>query len=165
MTPELQRLIRVARIGPDGFDTRVEATATECAALAERMQIPAVQAMSCRFHLRREGESVVVADGWLQARVTQICIVSAEDVEAAVEERFRVRFVPAGEEADDPDPDSDDELAYEGDSVDVGEAAAEQLALALDLYPRIPGAVLPEIEAEDDANPFAALAALRGPQS
>jgi uncharacterized metal-binding protein YceD (DUF177 family) len=161
MMPELQRPVRVARIGSDGFDVLVEPTEPERVALAARMQIPAVEAMTCRFHVRREGYLVVVAEGWLQARVMQTCIVSAEDFETTVEERFRIRFVPAGEESDDPDPDSDDELPYEGDSVDVGEAAAEQLALALDPYPRMPDAVLPEIETEDDTNPFAALAALR----
>ena len=43
-------------------------------------------------------------------------------------------------------------------TIDLGEAAAEQLALALDPYPRAPGAVL-EMEEEPEAAPFAALAA------
>ena len=41
--------------------------------------------------------------------------------------------------------------------LDLGEAAAEQLALSLDPYPRAPGAELPEVATEAEANPFAAL--------
>jgi uncharacterized metal-binding protein YceD (DUF177 family) len=164
MIPELHRPVPIVRIGPQGFDLLVEATPTECIALAERMQIPAVHALSCQFHLRPEGASVVVAHGRLLARVVQTCIVSLEDFEATVDEPFRVRFVPAGTESDDADPESDDEIPYEGDSLDLGEAAAEQLALALDPYPRMPDAALPEVDADPDAHPFAALAALRRKQ-
>ena len=42
-------------------------------------------------------------------------------------------------------------------------ATIEQLALALDPYPRAPGAELPEIEAEPEAHQFAALGALKRP--
>jgi hypothetical protein len=41
--------------------------------------------------------------------------------------------------------------------LDLGEAVAEQLALALDPYPRVPGAELPEIESDPQERPFAAL--------
>ncbi len=78
-----------------------------------------------------------------------------------VEESFQVRFVPSGEETDDIDPDADDEVGYEGNQIDLGEAAAEQLALALDPYPRMPDADLPEAEADVDLHPFGGLAGLR----
>ena len=42
-----------------------------------------------------------------------------------------------------------------------GEAAAEQLALALDPYPRSPDAVLPDVPDDPEAQPFAALAPLQ----
>ena len=148
MTPELHRPVRIARIGPDGFALRIEASPAECAALAERMLIPTVHALTCTFHLRREGDSVIAAQGHLHARVVQTCVV---------------RFVPAGEESDDPDPEADDELPYEGDVLDLGEAAAEQLGLALDPYPKMPGAVPPEADPEADPHPFAPLASLRKP--
>ena len=104
---------------------------------------------------------MVVADGELHADVLQTCIVSLDDFDAVVDEAFRVRFVPAGEETDDQDPEADDEIPYEGDVLDLGEAAAEQLGLALDPYPRMPDAALPEVEEDADLHPFAALAALR----
>ena len=59
------------------------------------------------------------------------------------------------------DPESVDEIAFVDGTLDLGEAAAEQLALALDPYPRAPDAVMPDISDEQAAHPFAALERLR----
>ncbi len=161
MTPEFHRPVSLDRIGPQGLTLAVEATPAECAALAIRMKLPAVQAVSCVFHLMREGRDTVLARGHLRAGITQTCVVSLEDFEAPLEETFQVRFVPSGEESDDIDPEADDEIPFEGNLIDLGEAAAEQLGLALDPYPRMPGATLGEAEAEAEPHPFAALSGLR----
>jgi uncharacterized metal-binding protein YceD (DUF177 family) len=157
MTPEFHRPLSLDRIGPQGLDMTVEATAAECSALAERMNIPAVLALSCEFHLIREGRDRVLARGALRASVTQTCVISLEEFDAPVQEVFQVRFVPSGEESDDDDPESDDEIPFEGNAIDLGEAAAEQLGLALDPYPRMPGVEMPEVESEPEDHPFAAL--------
>jgi uncharacterized metal-binding protein YceD (DUF177 family) len=157
MTPELHRPLPLDRIGPKGLDITVEATPAECAALAERMRLPAVLALSCAFHLTRESRDTVLARGVLRARVTQTCVVSLVDFDAPLEEIFQIRFVPSGQESDDIDPDSDDEIPFEGNQIDLGESAAEQLALALDPYPRMPGVEMPDTEDDPDAHPFAAL--------
>ena len=163
ITSELHRPVLLDRIGPAGQDVTVEATPAECAALADRMQVPAVHALTCRFHLVREDRDHVIARGHLRARITQTCIVSLEDFETDVEDVFQVTFVPAGEETDEIDPEADDDLPYEGNTIDLGEAAAEQLGLAIDPYPRMPGAELPEADTDDEQppHPFAALGALR----
>jgi Large ribosomal RNA subunit accumulation protein YceD len=161
VTPELHRPIAVEHIGPGGLDVAVEANAAECAALAARMDIPAVLSLTCRFHLARDSAGGLLAHASLTARVVQTCVVSLEDFAAPVEEHFAVRCVPAGEESDDADPGALDEIAYADGVLDLGEAAAEQLALALDPYPRAPGAVLPDIQDEAPAGPFDALAARR----
>lgn len=160
MSVELSRVIELGRIGPAGLDVRVDAGTAECGALAQRMNLPSVLSLRCDFHLSLDGEAVD-ARGHLRARVVQTCIVSLEEFEATVEERFQVRFVPSGTESDDEDPDSIDELPYEGHAIDVGEAAAEQLGLALDPYPRMPGATLPDDVTAEHTGAFAALAALR----
>jgi hypothetical protein len=157
MTPEFHRPLMLDRIGPSGLDITVEATKDECAALSRRMHLPAVQSLSCTFHLTRESDTVFLARGTLRAQVTQTCIVSVEDFDAAVEDLFQVRFVPAGEESEDLDFDADDEIPYEGRQLDLGEAAAEQLALALDPYPRRPGVDLPDTDLDPESHPFAAL--------
>lgn len=157
MIPEFHRPLSLDRIGPQGLDLTVEASVGECAALAVRMNLPAVLAVSCVFHLIREGRDNVLARGVLRARVTQNCVVSLEDFDTAVEEVFQVRFVPSGEESDDIDPESDDEIPFEGNLIDLGEAASEQLGLALDPYPRMPGIEMQALEDEPQAHPFAAL--------
>ena len=166
MRPEFHRPALVERIGPNGLAVTVEATRAECDALAERLAIPAVASLLCHWTLRRVPPAgTVEAEGRLQACVTQTCVVSTEDVEADIAEAFSVRFVPSGHENDDLDPEAADEIPYEGASLDLGEAAAEQLALALDPFPRAPGATLPEQHEAEAAelNPFAALTARRAP--
>lgn len=160
---ELTRPVALDRIGTQGLDLTLDASEAECNALAVRMKLPAVHALSCTFHLSRESRDVVAAHGLLRARITQTCVVSLEDFETWVEENFEVRFVPAGEETDDIDPEAVDDIPYEGNQIDLGEAAAEQLGLALDPYPYIPGAELPDMEADIDVerHPFARLAGLR----
>lgn len=102
--PEFHRPVALDRITTHGLDLTLDASRTECAALAERMNLPAVHALSCAFHLIRESRDVVVARGYLRARVTQTCVISLEDFETDVGEGFQVRFVPSGEETDDIDP-------------------------------------------------------------
>jgi uncharacterized metal-binding protein YceD (DUF177 family) len=157
MTSEFFRPLSLDRIGLTGLDITIEADPAERLALAERMQIPAVLGLSCTFHLIREGRDTVLARGVLRARVTQICVITLDEFDAPLEEVFQVRFVPSGEESDEIDPDADDEIPFEGNTIDLGEAAAEQLGLALDPYPRIPGVEMPAVEEEPDDHPFAAL--------
>ena len=161
MTQEFPRPLALEQIGPDGFDISVDADAAECAALAVRMHLPAIQSLSCRFHLRPGTAGTLHATGSLNARITQTCIVSLDDFPSGIAEDFAVRFVPAGTEDEDPDIDSPDEIPFTGPMIDLGEAAAEQLALALDPYPRKPGAILDADAAAPLENPFARLAALR----
>ncbi|MCC6718171.1 MAG: DUF177 domain-containing protein [Acetobacteraceae bacterium] len=152
-----------------GGEREVVATPAECAAIAQRLQIPAVAALSCRFRLVPAGDGVVAAEGRLAARVTRECVVTLELFEAELVEAFRLRFVPADAMEEDEDimldPDADDEVPYHGRQIDLGEAAVEQLALALDPYPRMQDAALPAPAqpgaATDDGaaeSPFAALA-------
>jgi hypothetical protein len=146
MKPELRRPVPVAEIGPSGFDSLVEANPAECVALAGRLGVPAVLSLTCRFHLTRVAFDAIAAEGHLVAMVVRTCVVSLDDFETDVAEDFRVRFVPAGTERDEIDPEAEDEIPFTGGVIDLGEAAAEQLALALDPYPRKPGAELPGSE-------------------
>jgi hypothetical protein len=149
MTPELHRPVVVAGIGPAGVEMEVVATAAECAAVAARLEVPAILELACRFRLRRVAEGVA-AEGRLRARLVRTCVVSLEDFEDVVGEEFVLRFVPAGTESEEIDPEAEDEVPYSGGAIDLGEAAVQQLALALDPYPRRPGAELPG-EAPGDA--------------
>lgn len=161
---ELSRMVALDRIGAAGLDQVVEADTPECAALAERLMIPAVHALRCVFRLRRITGSVIEAAGTLEAEVEQVCVVSLEPFRQAVTEAFTVQFVPAGTEAPDDDLEAPDQIVFEGSAIDIGEASAQQLALALDPYPRRPDLDAPSSPLEPAALPFAALAALRRKQ-
>ncbi len=163
---ELHRPLALDRLGAGWVEFVVEADGAECAALAARLGVPAVLALRCAFRLKAGRRGVVAAEGSLAARLVRECVVTLEPFEVAVEEAFRVQFVPAERLAGEPedaalDPDSDDEVGYEGQALDLGEAAAEQLALGLDPYPRRPGVEMPAEAGPEAGGAFAGLAGLR----
>ncbi len=160
-SPEFHRPLPAERIGPAGADHAVAADAAECAALAVRLGIPAVLSLTCRFHLVRHAAGRIAAKGHLAARLVRECVVSLEPFEVDVMEDFRIAFVPAEAIEDQLDIDADDEVPYDGGAIDLGEAAAEQLALTLEPYPRRPGVALPETGDAAEASPFAVLARRR----
>lgn len=161
MSPEFSRPVPLERIGAEGFEITVTADTAECTALAARMHLPAIQSLSCRFRLRPEPGGGYDARGALRAAVTQTCVISLDEFPATVAEDFAIRFVPTGTETEEDDPESVDEVVFAGTTIDLGEAVAEQLALALDPYPRKPGAELHQDSGASGENPFARLAALR----
>jgi uncharacterized metal-binding protein YceD (DUF177 family) len=161
MQPELHRPIPVERVGQNGLDVTIEATRAECAALAERMNLPAIQRLVCKFQLSQLGLRRVLATGHLQAEVTQTCVITLEDFAATLEEDFRIRFVPEDEVTDELDLDKDDEVPFGNGVLDLGEAAAEQLGLALPPYPRMPGAEMPSLDEAEEDRPFGTLERLR----
>jgi uncharacterized metal-binding protein YceD (DUF177 family) len=100
----------------------------------------------------------------------QSCVVTGEPVPAHVDEAFAVDVLPepklGGTEPEiELGADDCDIMFHDGSSVDLGAAVVDSLALALDPYPRSAGAEAALKEAgvisEEEAGPFAALAALR----
>ena len=160
MTPEVSRPLALDRVGPAGITIAVQVDPAELPVLAARLGVPAVQSLRCEFRLRRIG-SVIEAQGELVANLTQQCVVSLDDFDATVRDGFTVHFVPAGTEDEEPDPEAPDQIPFEGSMIDLGEAMVEQLALALDPYPRRPGAEMPAEASEAPQGAFAALASLR----
>jgi len=156
MTPELSRPFPLTRLG-HGIDIIVNAKPEECEALAQRMGVPAIARLTCKFDLVPVPTKRIRAIGRLETEVTQICVITLEAFESIVIEDFVVNFVPAGTESEELDLDAEDEIPYEGDTLDLGEATAEQLALALDPFPRKPGAEMP---GEFTESPLTALAAV-----
>lgn len=166
MSPEFSRTVSLDSIGVAGLDYTVTAKPDECAAIAARMDLPAIASLICRFRLRSAPGGGVDAAGVLAASVTQTCVVTLDEFPTEVAESFTIRFVPAELKSIDVDPDSVDEIPFTGTTLDLGEAAAEQLALALPPYPRKPSidgpaADSPNTEPSAPKNPFSELAFLR----
>lgn len=166
--PEFSRRVPIDRIGDRAGDHVIEADANERARLAERFGLIAIDRLVAQFGLRRTGD-LVHAEGRVEADAVQSCIATGEPVPARIDEAVTLRFAPTREDATldeielgDADLDTVD---YDGGAVDLGEAAAESLALALDPFPRSPEAdatlraagVRSEEEARAATNPFSAL--------
>lgn len=167
MTPEFSRPHRLDAIGAGESRVTIEADADERKALAGRFRILAVERLVADFAVRRDAAGIL-ARGHLSGAVVQACSVTGDPVPAEIEEDFALRFVPEGSESGDEielSEDDCDTVFYTGGAIDLGEAAAETLALALDPFPRSPGAEAALREAgvlsEEEAGPFAALAALK----
>ncbi len=79
--------------------------------------------------------------------MVQSCAVSGEDLPLSLREVIDLRFVPA-ERLEVAQPDTEvelaadelDEVGYSGTSIDLGEAVAQTLALAIDPYVEGPNA-------------------------
>ncbi len=163
--PELGRPVPADRVGALGLTVNVDATRAECDAIARRLLVPSVESVHCTWVLRSAPAGCIEADGSLRAHLHHECVVSLDPFAAEIVEEFAVRFVPAGQESEDgDDPDEPDELTIENGILELGEATVEQLALALEPYPRKPGAVLPAELSDAPSNPFATLAKLRRPE-
>lgn len=167
--PEFPRPVDLARIGDAGTRLEIEANAAERAALAKRFGVPSIDSLRADVELRRiRGGAAVKLAGQLTAEVTQSCVVTLEPVRQHVEEAFEILYsddvtheqsvIGAVSDIAWPEP------LPEG-PLDVGEAVAEQLSLALDPYPRAPGVTLePQwTEGSKAAKPFAALGKLKKP--
>ena len=158
--PEFARPSVLALVGATAREETLTASPAECAALAARFGILGVGAFAARLRLVSEPDGAVLAEGRFTADVTQACVVTLEPVPQHLDESFACRFLPAGAVAEDG-PEEIDAIETSGGIADLGEALAEALALALDPYPRVPDAVLPEAASAPPEGAFAALAALR----
>lgn len=163
--PEFSRLVSVARLGDHEAAYPITANEAERAALARRFGIVAVDRFAAEVRLWRVSGGVRL-EARLEADIVQDCVVTLEPFKSRVTDDFALvyqrRLAPLSELLD---PNEDEFEHLEGDEIDIGEAVAQQLSLALDPFPRAPGAGIPEAEqAETVANvrshPFAELAKL-----
>lgn len=153
----------------EGKAAQLVANESERRALSGRFGIVRIDRLEASLLLNREGLAVI-ASGELSADIVQSCAVSAEDLAVSIREPLSFRFVP---EATGHQPDEEielgagdlDEIEYTGTTIDLGEAVAQSLALAID--PFLTGAGADEarrhagLNDETASGPFAALAALK----
>lgn len=158
--PEFSRLVPLVRIGAAPFAHEIAATPEECAALAERFGLLALDRLTARVVFERKpGDTILLSADW-EAAFTQECVVSLEPVPGTAREHFELRYGPADREGED-DIDAPAFEPLEGDAIDVGEAVAQEFSLSLPPFPHLPDAVLEIGEEAEDEGPFAVLARLR----
>ena len=153
----------------DGDRLDFSADAAECDAIADRLGLLSLDRFDAHAVLSRDGGRIR-ATGRIKASLDQACVATGESVPAHVDEAFDILFLPepAADRADEEielGADDLDAMFHDGSAIELGSAIVDSLALVLDPYPRSAGADAALKEAgvlsEEEAGPFAALAALR----
>ena len=158
-----------------GLDRRIEATAAECAVIASEYELPGVASLAADLHIAANGGRFDVT-GFVEAVLTQICVVTLEPFESALRHDVDISFAappPAlrGSSAERPraaavvdiDMDAEDDAPDRivDNTIDLGAVALEFLMLARDPYPRKPGVHFTDVligeKEQEDPSPFAAL--------
>lgn len=166
MTPEFSRAERVDAIGEHERSVAIAADEAERAALARRFGLIAIDRLTAQLAVRRDAAGIKVT-GRVEADVTQACSITGDPIPATVDEAVALRYVEVAATGDEIELEGDaiDTIEIEGGAIDLGEAAAETLALALDPFPRGPGAAAAlaaaGVKSEEEAGAFGALAGLK----
>jgi uncharacterized metal-binding protein YceD (DUF177 family) len=143
-TPEFSRPVPLARLGPEAFRQEIEATAEEREQLARRFDLFALDRLAGIVTLRRLIGGRIRLEATFEAEFAQICVVTLDPVAGRLAEAFSLLYGPPDDAQAELDLDVD-EPVYEpliGDAIDIGEALAQELSLALPEFPRQPGAVV-----------------------
>jgi uncharacterized metal-binding protein YceD (DUF177 family) len=172
----LSRPVRVDAIKLRGTPFALEAEPQEKAGIAAMLDLPSVESLVARYMLSRSGERVKL-EGTIKAAFHQTCTVTLDPFPVTLEVPLKLDFAPeepaeprrraAADDAGEIDievrlnEDDPPEPIIDG-AIDLGAVTLEFLALALDPYPRKPGAVFAEPAPEEPPeSPFAKLARLK----
>lgn len=160
---EFSRPLQVDRVPADGSFEKIAAETPECEALARRLGVPVVHAVSAGLRAKPWRGGGLKIEGRLLADLDQVSVVSLETFRHQVSFEILRYFLPPGAAPTSEEADADPILHGE---VDLGEIVAETLALELDAYPRKPGETFGghlefAEEPAKEASPFAALSSLK----
>jgi hypothetical protein len=178
-SPEFSHLISASRLSFKPATYRLVANEAERAALARRFELISLDRFEATVTLKREPGDAIRFDAEIDADLVQACIVTTDPVPARITDVFTLIYRADIDEAtadqmalDNPEDEIIEPLM--GDSIDIGEAVAQQLSVAMDPYPRSVGAqssiasVQADLTEDDEAgapmarrNPFDALAVLK----
>ncbi len=170
--PGLQARVNLDRLPAKGRELQVVADEEQRAWLAQVSKVSAVGRFSASLRVSGIKGGVQVT-GRLLAEITQPCVVSLEPVHQRIDEPLERVFLPLSARKDPGEEEgverfvdlNEEELVdyYEGSELDLEDFLIEELGLAIDLYPRAPGAgMTPEQRGDDPAalSPFSVLKSL-----
>ncbi|HEY4202178.1 MAG TPA: DUF177 domain-containing protein [Devosiaceae bacterium] len=168
--PMLDASIRIDHLPPEGRGLKLVTTVEQRTAIAERLQVSAVESLDADLQAVKFRGGIRVF-GRLRAVVVQPCVVTFVPVTQAIDEPVERIFLPTtaaakGRDEVFVDVDEEDEPDYfDGPEADLSELIIESLALAIDPYPRAPGASVGaldvKLDKDEPESPFARLKALR----
>ena len=165
--------VAVAQIPETGLHRDIEADQAIRKAMAEMGGLREVLSAQAAFDVTPKSGGRFHVAGHVRARIGQTCVVTLEEIENDIDESIDLIFAPReqipqmaalvdeAEESDEETPDPPEPI--ENGMIDLGRVATDALYLAVDPYPRKPGAIFePRVEAADpEDHPFAALKALK----
>lgn len=170
--PLLDAALRVDKLPATGRTLKIKTTAEQRVKIAEQLKCESVDKFTATIHATPIKGSIQV-EAKLQAVVTQLCVITFQPVSQNIEEEVRRIFLPGTEEDFIGPAGSEVFVDLEGDDLpdyfDDAEAdftglLLETLALAVDPYPRAPGAEVPQADNPADIgelSPFASLKHLK----
>ena len=168
-TPEFSRRIDGLRLDAGGETFEIVANVEERAGLARRFDLLELGRLKATVKVMPMAGGFYRLAATLEAALVQACTVTLEPVPSRIAESFSLSFGPVDEAGEIVlDGESEPVEPLEDGMIDIGEAVAQQLSLALDPFPRAPGAAI-EIESivsneSSRESPFAALARLKPPE-
>jgi uncharacterized metal-binding protein YceD (DUF177 family) len=159
--------VEISDVPASSPEIRRVATAAERLALASALEILSCESCTATYRVRRLAGDRYGLRGSLNAEIVQACVITLAPVHDMVATTFNVEFWPAEQlAAEGGAVDLEDETDIEpidGHRLTIGRVIYEELAAALNPYPRRPGAEF--TPATDLAgmkpSPFAALATLK----
>lgn len=166
--PEFSHIIKLSEIGSTPRTGKLSASEEERRKLAQRFDLPKISSLDASYTLLA-GENRIGLTGRLESDLQQRCSITGESFQVRLREDFDIAFVPeleiegADEEIELTEEDCDI-IEYENGQLDLGEAIAQTLCLALAPFPRGPNAdavARESLKSEEEAGPFGVLAALK----
>lgn len=173
--PSDTTIFRVTELSPRKpmqFDLRP--SGATCDAVAKELGLDSLRKLRFAGELRADGQSDWRLEAKLGATVVQPCVISLTPVTTRIDNdvvrRFLATMPDVGNGEDDIEMPEDETIEPLGAEIDIHAVMTEALFLALPDYPRHPDASLEQTVftahgvlpmTDDDAKPFAGLAALR----
>lgn len=170
-------VIEVAALPPEGLEVELAPDAALREQLTKYAGVVAIPALAARLRAMPEEGGGVHVSGELTGSVRQTCVVSLEEFDNPIFETVDVFFAEDAGETKTADGEEEDEDGGEDEpdpiidgKIDLGALAAEFLVLAIDPYPRKPGAMFQNPAGEEEMpsesrSPFEALSGLKtGPK-
>ena len=177
--PEYSHIVQVSELGNRPLEINLAANAEQCAALAKRLSLSSIKSFKAQVFLTLLKNSDVDLKASFSVQVIQPCTVTLAPVSSDLKAKFSMTYTPVVEE----DEESEEDEVFEDlddmveppeplidQKIDIGAALVEHLALEIDPFPRVKGAVFEGYVAGSKSekesgfekkNPFAALSQLQ----
>lgn len=177
-TPPYVQNFDLFTLSEGGNEKSLKPPAPILAAIAEWAGVATLHSLEAKIRVHRAGENAFRYVGHLKAELDQNCVVTMEPVRETISRDFERTFVVVPRRHSRPaitelsKEDLDEAETVDSPVVDLAAPVLEELALAIDPYPRARGAVFEAppgldhiVEPSPRESPFAVLGSLKSPKS